>query len=189
MAQGNANTPSRTLPIRSPPRTPVAQSATQSLAPSPLGTPVGPSRARVEIRPSVMPSEPPRAPTQSREPTVPPPMVPQHPAYEQTIQGPTQYVQHQEYYPTFVQYELPPRHHVYSTKLPIEKIGQFQKAWKKENNWTGKPYDILADKTQIFVDLCRRLDIEESQYASVFPDILSERATMFYLHKIGPGQT
>jgi hypothetical protein len=81
MAQGKANTPSRTQPIRSPPRTPVAQSATQSLAPSPLGTPVGPSRARVEIRPSVMPSEPPRAPTQSREPTVPPPMVPQHSMY------------------------------------------------------------------------------------------------------------
>lgn len=65
-------------------------------------------------------------------------------------------------YPTFNPYELPPRQHIVPERLPPEKIAQFQKTWKKENCYTGKPYDILADKAVIFIDLCRRLDIAES---------------------------
>lgn len=72
-------------------------------------------------------------------------------------------------------------------RLPPEKLIQFQKSWKKENNYTGKPYDILADKARIFIDLCRRLDIQDTQYTSIFPDILEGRASMYYMHNIGPG--
>ena len=86
-------------------------------------------------------------------------------------------------------FQLPPVREYVNEKLAPEKIVQFQKAWKKENNYTGRPYDILADKTMIFIDLCRRLDIEEASYADVFPDILTDRAHMHYLHNIGPGHT
>lgn len=86
-------------------------------------------------------------------------------------------------------YELPPAHAYNNDRLPPEKLVQFQKSWRKENNYTGKPYDILADKTRIFIELCRRLDIYETQYPNIFPDILEGRANMYYMHSIGPGQT
>jgi hypothetical protein len=91
--------------------------------------------------------------------------------------------------PPYNPYQLPPVREVTTEKLAPEKIVQFQKAWKKENNYTGQPYDILADKAMVFVELCRRLDIQEASFASIFPDILEGRAHMFYLHNIGPGQT
>lgn len=71
--------------------------------------------------------------------------------------------------------------------LPPEKIVQFQKAWRKENNYSGKPYDLLTDKVRIFSDLCRRLGIKESQYQDIFPDILEGRASTHYIYNIGPG--
>ncbi|CAE7222463.1 hypothetical protein PTTW11_11545 [Pyrenophora teres f. teres] len=84
-------------------------------------------------------------------------------------------------------YELPPTLETTNERLPPEKLIQFQKAWRKDNNYTGKPYDILADKTRIFIDLCRRLEIHESQFTSIFLDILEGRASMYYTHTIGPG--
>jgi hypothetical protein len=84
-------------------------------------------------------------------------------------------------------YEVPPPQHTVNERLPPEKLIQFQKSWRKENNYTGKPYDILADKTRVFIDLCRRLDITDTQYTSIFPDILEGRASMYYMHNIGPG--
>ncbi|KAF1973895.1 hypothetical protein BU23DRAFT_463645, partial [Bimuria novae-zelandiae CBS 107.79] len=73
--------------------------------------------------------------------------------------------------------------------LAPKKVVQFQKAWKKENNYTGQLYDILANKAMVFIKLCQRLVIHEALYASIFPDILEGRAHMFYLHNIGPGRT
>jgi hypothetical protein len=86
-------------------------------------------------------------------------------------------------------YELPPTQEYTNNRLPPDKIVQFQKSWRKDNNYTGKPYDILTDKTKIFIELCQRLDIHESQYSSIFPDILEGRASTYYIHSIGPGLT
>jgi len=86
-------------------------------------------------------------------------------------------------------YQLPPVREVATVNLAPEKIVQFQKSWRKENNYTGQPYDILADKAMIFIELCRRLDINEAAYANIFPDILEGRAHSFYLYNVGPGQT
>jgi hypothetical protein len=91
--------------------------------------------------------------------------------------------------PNYNPYELPPQGEYYNDHLPPEKLVQFQKSWRKENNYTGRPYDILADKTKIFIDVCRRLGIHEQQFSSVFPDILEGRANMYYIHSIGPGCT
>jgi hypothetical protein len=84
-------------------------------------------------------------------------------------------------------YELPPAQETANERLPPEKLIQFQKSWRRDNNYTGKPYDILVNKTRVFIDLCRRLEIHESQYTSIFPDILEGRASMHYMHNIGPG--
>jgi hypothetical protein len=86
-------------------------------------------------------------------------------------------------------YQLPPTYEVYNEKLSPDKMVTFNKTWKKENNYSGKPYDILSDKARIFVDLCRRLEITEGQFSSLFPDILEGRAYQFYVQNIGPGQT
>jgi hypothetical protein len=48
---------------------------------------------------------------------------------------------------TYNPYELPPPNNSYNDQLLPEKLVQFQKSWRKENNYTGKLYDILADKT------------------------------------------
>lgn len=100
---------------------------------------------------------------------------------------PAQPVLNNTYQPLQNPYELPPTHHTMNEKLVPEKLIQFQKSWKKENNYTGKPYDILADKTRMFINLCQRLDILDTQYTSIFPDILEGRASMYYMHSIGPG--
>ncbi|KAF2726476.1 hypothetical protein EJ04DRAFT_571234 [Polyplosphaeria fusca] len=91
--------------------------------------------------------------------------------------------------PVIQPYMLPPRVDTVPERPPPEKLIQFQKAWRKKNNYTGKPYDILADKARMFVEVCRRLDIPESQYADLFPEILQDRANAFYLYNLGPGHT
>lgn len=95
------------------------------------------------------------------------------------------YTYNQSYNP----YSLPPVQEQRSERLPPEKLVQFQKAWRRENNYTGRPYDILADKARIFIELCRRLDIYEAQFPNVFPDILADRANAYYMHNIGPGHS
>ena len=88
-----------------------------------------------------------------------------------------------------VMFRIPPTYEVMNERLPPEKMMQFQKTWKRENNYTGAPYDILLDKVRIFAELCHRLEIDETQYTAVFPDILAGRANQYYLQEIGPGQT
>ncbi|KLU82232.1 hypothetical protein MAPG_01307 [Magnaporthiopsis poae ATCC 64411] len=90
--------------------------------------------------------------------------------------------------PTF-EYELPPTRRVESLPLEPAKISAFQKGWKSARNYTGKQYDILYDKARIFISFCRRLQIDETQYHAVFPDILSDRAEDFYINHIGPEKT
>ena len=38
----------------------------------------------------------------------------------------------------------------------------------------------------MFITTCKKLEIKESQYHAVFPDILQDRAEDFFLHYIGP---
>lgn len=66
------------------------------------------------------------------------------------------------------------------------KISAFQKGWRSVRNYTGKPYDILYDKTKIFIGFYYKFQIDESQYHAVFPNILSKRAEDFYINHIGP---
>lgn len=44
----------------------------------------------------------------------------------------------------------------------------------------------MYDKARIFISFCHRLQIQESQYHAVFPDISSDRAEDFYINHIGP---
>ena len=83
-------------------------------------------------------------------------------------------------------YNLPPARPVYSVHLDPQKLVSFQKAWRKDRNYTGKPYDILYDKVRMFVQTCKRLEISEEQYHAVFPDILEGRAESYFLYHIGP---
>lgn len=85
--------------------------------------------------------------------------------------------------------DLPPTRFVRNGMIPPEKYVTFQKTWKKERNYTGKPYDLLYDKTRLFIDVCRRLGITEDQYYAVFPCILEGRAEDFFIYNIGPGKT
>ena len=71
-----------------------------------------------------------------------------------------------------IQYQIPPRHAIQSEHLEVAKVIAFQKAWRKDRNYTGKAYDILYDKTRMFITTCKKLEIEESQYHAVFLDIL-----------------
>lgn len=83
-------------------------------------------------------------------------------------------------------YDLPPTRIVQNGPIDPQLVSAFQKGWKKERNYTGKPYDLLYDKVRIFIAYCRRLQITEDQYHAVFPDILSGRAEDFWLYHIGP---
>lgn len=83
--------------------------------------------------------------------------------------------------------EYPAEVHV--ERIAPEKIAHFQKLWKKENNYSGRPYNILADKAKIFINLCDRLRIPETQYPDIFPDILEDRAHNFYLHRMNLNMT
>ncbi|KAK6224925.1 hypothetical protein QIS74_03252 [Colletotrichum tabaci] len=83
-------------------------------------------------------------------------------------------------------YDLPPKRIVQNGPCEPSTVSIFQKGWRKDRNYTGKPYDILYDKAKVFISFCRRLHITEDQYHAVFPDILEDRAEEFYLHHIGP---
>lgn len=83
-------------------------------------------------------------------------------------------------------YDLPPTRIVDNGPIDPQQVSTFQKGWRKDRNYTGKPYDLLYDKVRIFIGYCRRLQITEDQYHAVFPDILSGRAEDFYIYHIGP---
>ncbi|KAI1818890.1 hypothetical protein F4861DRAFT_544594, partial [Xylaria intraflava] len=158
-----------------------------------------------------------RIPTSSYEPPVPPagtsyagPSVPAHPTYERP--GGRPHFQPVLEYPVpnapprapippqtirttpdpavqSVQFDLPPTRIVRNGPLSPDKFTAFQKTWKKERNYTGKPYDLLYDKTRLFIDVCRRLEITEEQYHAVFPSILEGRAEDFFIYNIGVDKT
>ena len=86
-------------------------------------------------------------------------------------------------------YELPPRRTIVNGPIEVQKITAFQKGWKTLKNYTGRLYDILSDKTRIFISLCRHLEITEDQYHTVFPDILSDQAEDFFMNHIRPDKT
>jgi hypothetical protein len=90
--------------------------------------------------------------------------------------------------PEHTPYLLPPRYFVQPERITPEKIVQFTKAWRKEDNYTGRPYDILVDKTWKFISICRLLDITEAQYSWVYSCIMEDRAATFFTHAIGPEQ-
>jgi hypothetical protein len=46
---------------------------------------------------------------------------------------------------------FPPTRPIYSVHLEPAKLVSFQKAWRKDRNYTGKPYDILYDKARMFI--------------------------------------
>ena len=88
--------------------------------------------------------------------------------------------------PYCTEYDVPPKRVIYPGKTDISKVVTFTRVWKKENNYTGRPYDIFIDKVRMFIGTCRRLDITADQYHAVFPDILSGRALDYFLNYIGP---
>lgn len=82
--------------------------------------------------------------------------------------------------------DVPPTRIIPRGYTDPRKVSAFIKAWKPSRNYTGKPYDILVDKTKHFISVYKRFEIGEDMYHAVFPDILFERAEDFYLNIIGP---
>ncbi|KAH9436125.1 hypothetical protein MCOR02_012541 [Pyricularia oryzae] len=77
-------------------------------------------------------------------------------------------------------YELPPVRPVPSEPLDPITADRFIKTWKQADNYTGRPYDILLDRTKIFVQTCDRRGISVNQYHAVFPEILTDRARDYW---------
>ncbi|KAH8193590.1 hypothetical protein TruAng_012245 [Truncatella angustata] len=83
-------------------------------------------------------------------------------------------------------YALPPPKRIYNSTCSPSQIQAFAKVWRKELNYTGKPYDILYDKARMFIAACRKIGITEDQFHAVWSYILSDRALDFYVNYIGP---
>ncbi|KAI6605044.1 hypothetical protein MCOR08_011892 [Pyricularia oryzae] len=77
-------------------------------------------------------------------------------------------------------YELPPVRPVPSEPLDPIIADRFIKTWKQADNYTGRPYDILLDRTKIFVQTCDRRGISVNQYHAIFPEILTDRARDYW---------
>ena len=75
---------------------------------------------------------------------------------------------------------------IYNRPIDPQQVSTFQKGWRKDRNYTGKPYNLLYNKVRIFIGYYKQLQITEDQYHAVFPDILSSRAEDFYIYHIGP---
>ena len=80
-------------------------------------------------------------------------------------------------------YAIPPVS-VPNELCPSTIVGQFKKAWNKENNYTGEVYDILEDKFRFFLDVCYTSGIRQTQFHAVFSTILSGRAALYFLHNV-----
>ena len=80
-------------------------------------------------------------------------------------------------------YAVPPVR-VPNELCPSTIVGQFKKAWNKENNYTGEVYDILEDKFRFFLDVCYTSGIRQTQFHAVFSTILSGRAALYFLHNV-----
>ncbi|KAF2702613.1 hypothetical protein K504DRAFT_394172, partial [Pleomassaria siparia CBS 279.74] len=55
--------------------------------------------------------------------------------------------------------------------------------------YTGRLYNILSNKTYIFIKLYSRLDIPKLIYPKVFPNILTDCASIFYIDNVEPSLT
>ena len=69
-------------------------------------------------------------------------------------------------------------------KLDPGTMNTFVKTWNKDDNYTGKPYDLLADKVDTFYSICYHADIQPEHFHAVFPRILTGPAAQYYLHYI-----
>jgi hypothetical protein len=56
-------------------------------------------------------------------------------------------------------------------------------------NFTGEPYNILADKVIPFMMLCKKIGIEEQAYCGVFPEILTGVAHDYFIYNVNPARS
>ncbi|KAI0393295.1 hypothetical protein F5Y17DRAFT_459068 [Xylariaceae sp. FL0594] len=89
----------------------------------------------------------------------------------------------------WLSFGVPPNRYLENSVLPVDKFIAFNELWRKEDNFTGRLYDVLYDKACKFALLCHRLGITEDQYYAVFPFILDDRAAHYYITYIGPHAT
>jgi hypothetical protein len=60
------------------------------------------------------------------------------------------------------------------------------KGFNKNDQYTGNVYDLLDNKIRIFFSLCYHKKVRPSQFAAIFPRILTGKARNYYLHYISP---
>jgi hypothetical protein len=60
------------------------------------------------------------------------------------------------------------------------------KGFNKDNQYTGNAYDFLDNKIRILFNLCYYEKMRPSQFAAIFPRILTGKARDYYLHYISP---
>jgi hypothetical protein len=60
------------------------------------------------------------------------------------------------------------------------------KGFNKNDQYTGNAYDLLNDKIRILFSLCYHEKVRLSQFAAIFPRILTGKARDYYLHYISP---
>ncbi|RKF84275.1 hypothetical protein GcM1_127010, partial [Golovinomyces cichoracearum] len=65
-------------------------------------------------------------------------------------------------------------------------IVKFVKCFDNKKRYTREPYDILEDKTRIFLALAQNMKIRPSQFHAVFPRILTERAEWYFINHMHP---
>ncbi|KAF6806447.1 hypothetical protein CPLU01_15902, partial [Colletotrichum plurivorum] len=79
--------------------------------------------------------------------------------------------------------ELPPRRYA-NGPIDAQKLTAFEKSWNKEYSFGGDLYELLDDKVMQFYKKCRSLGIEPDQYHAVFPSVLKDRASRFYVRSV-----
>jgi hypothetical protein len=82
-------------------------------------------------------------------------------------------------------FDLLPRP-ISNERLDPTKAAIIIKLWDKDKRYIGNIYDLLDDKMRLFYDICYHNKIRPSQFAAVFPRILTEKAKEYYLHYVSP---
>lgn len=75
---------------------------------------------------------------------------------------------------------------VQTEPIDPDVIVKFVKCFDNKKRYTGEPYDILEDKTRIFLALAENMNIRPGQLHAVFPRILTGRAEWYFINHMRP---
>lgn len=81
-------------------------------------------------------------------------------------------------------YNLLLKRNIANNTIKTNIILAFGKIWQKKNRYTEKSYDILMDKTKIFIKIYRIIGIYKNQYYAVFFKIFTGKTKKYYIYFI-----